>query len=286
MLLHKVIEKFIHNLITTDKSKETIKSYTTDLSTFENFIYAKYNCPMYITDLEVPDIEDYLYSLKLKNLSTASRSRHLYTLRSLWNYAYKNKLCKWNIAMGVEPIKIQKKERTYLSAEEVNELIGAIDHTLINLVIQTLFYTGMRISECLNLQIANVNFENKTIHVIAGKGNKNRNIPINDHLLILLKDYLNNDRPEIDSNYFFATKRSGKLSSAYVNRILNETVKNLGWNKHVTPHILRHSFASNLIKNGVNLVHVQKLLGHSNLKVTSIYTHANFDELGESVNTL
>ena len=286
MLLHKVIEKFKYNLITTDKSKETIKSYTADLSTFQNFIDTKYNCPMYITDIQAHDIEDYLYSLKLKNLSTASRSRNLYTLRSLWTYAYKNKLCKWNIAMEVEPIKIQKKERTFLSTEEVNELTEAIDHTLINLVIQTLFYTGMRISECLNLQIADVNLQNKTIYVIAGKGNKNRNIPINDHLLILLENYLNNVRPEIDSNYFFATKRSGKLSSAYVNRVLNETVESLGWNKHVTPHILRHSFASNLIKNGVNLVHVQKLLGHSNLKVTSIYTHANFDELGESVNTL
>lgn len=286
MLLSDVIERFKKYLITTDKSKETIRSYGVDLSNFEQFLEEKYNCPLYLDEIQVEDIEDYLYHLKKKNLQTASRSRNLYTLRSFWNYAYKNKLCKWNLAMAVEPIKIQKKERTYLSTEEVEKLIEEIDHSLIKLVVQTLYYTGLRINECLNLKIEDVDLDTKVIHVIEGKGNKNRDIPINQHLLILFENYINSGRINSDSSYFFATKKSGKLSAPYVNSVLRDTVNRLGWKKHVTAHILRHSFASNLIKKGVNLVYVQKLLGHSNLKVTSIYTHANMEDLDKSINVL
>lgn len=286
MLLKDAIEKFKHYLLVTDKSSETVRSYTVDLTNFEKFLEYKYNCPLYLNEVQVNDIEDYLYYLKTKNLQTASRSRNLYTLRSFWNYTYKNKMCNFNLAMAVEPIKIQKKERTFLSTEEAFQLIDAIDHPLIQLVIKTLYYTGLRISECLNLKLKDVDLENKVIHVISGKGNKDRNIPINQNLLPLFQDYLRNERPEVNSNYFFATKKTGCLSAAYVNSALRDTVQKLGWKKHVTAHILRHSFASNLIKNGVNLVYVQKLLGHSNLKVTSIYTHANMEELDKSINVL
>lgn len=286
MLLKDAIEKFKHYLLVTDKSSETVRSYTVDLTNFEKFLEYKYNCPLYLNEVQVTDIEDYLYYLKTKNLQTASRSRNLYTLRSFWNYAYKNKMCGFNLAMAVEPIKIQKKERTFLSTEEAFQLIDAIDHPLIQLVIKTLYYTGLRISECLNLKVKDVNLENKVIHVISGKGNKDRNIPINQNLLPLFQDYLANERPQVNSSYFFATKKTGSLSAAYVNSALRDTVEKLGWKKHVTAHILRHSFASNLIKNGVSLVYVQKLLGHSNLKVTSIYTHANMEELDKSINVL
>ncbi|MCY6370974.1 site-specific tyrosine recombinase/integron integrase [Clostridium ganghwense] len=286
MLLRDAIKRFKQYLVMTDKSSETIRSYSTDLANFEKFLEHKYNCPLYLNEIQVTDIEDYLYYLKKKNLQTASRSRNLHTLRSFWNYSCKNKLCNFNLAMTVEPIKIQKKERTYLSTEEAFQLIDAIEHPLIKLVIKTLYYTGLRINECLNLNINDVDLENKIIHVIGGKGNKNRDIPINQNLIPLFENYLANERPHVNSQYFFATKKTGSLSANYVNQSLRETVRKLGWKKHVSAHILRHSFASNLIKNGVNLVYVQKLLGHSNLKVTSIYTHANIEELNKSVNVL
>lgn len=183
-------------------------------------------------------------------------------------------------------LKFKKKERTYLSTEEAFHLIETIDHPLIKLVIKTLYYTGLRINECLSLNVNDVDLQNKIIHVIGGKGNKNRDIPINDNLIPLFENYLANERPDTTSQYFFATKKTGSLSANYVNQTLRETVEKLGWKKHITTHILRHSFASNLIKNGVSLVYVQKLLGHSNLKVTSIYTHANMEELNKSINVL
>lgn len=287
MLLHETIEKYKQYLITMDKSKETIKGYMSDLSSFKSFLEKKYNCPLYINEIQVIDIEDYLYWLKeKKQLQATSRSRNLYTLKSFWKYIHNKDFCIKNVAALLEPIKLQKKERIYLSPSEVNQLIKAIDHPLIKVVCQTLYYTGMRISECLNLRLRDVNLDTQVIHIINGKGKKDRNIPISNHLLKIFENYLDTIRPDVDSNNFFATQKTGSLSSAYVNRVLNDTAKKLGWNKNISAHILRHSFASNLIKNGVNLVHVQKLLGHSNLKVTSVYTHANIDDLCESINVL
>lgn len=286
MLLKSLINDFTHYLKVTEKSYETQKSYKSDLSTFEEYLEHKYNCPIYINEITLSDLEDYLFYLKTKKLKPASRSRNLYTLRSLFSYAYKNRLVEWNIANELEPIKLQHKERTFLSKNEVAELVQAIEHPVIHTVVQTLFYTGLRISECLNLKLKDVNLNSNLIYVINGKGGKNRTIPINDNLSKLLIKYINSTRKNLDSEFFFATEKSGKLTPQYVNRYLNDTVKVLGWQKHVTAHILRHSFASNLIKSGVNLVYVQKLLGHSNLKVTSIYTHANIDELSKSVNML
>lgn len=287
MLLHETIERYKQYLVTMDKSKETIKGYMSDLSSFQYFLEKKYNCPLYINEIETIDIEDYLYWLKeKKQLQAASRSRNLYTLKSFWKYIHNKDFCIKNVAALLEPIKLQKKERIYLSPSEVNQLIKAIDHPLIKVVCQTLYYTGMRISECLNLSLSDVSLDTQVIHIINGKGKKDRNIPISNHLLKIFENYLDTIRPDVDSNNFFATQKTGSLSPAYVNRVLNDTAKKLGWNKNISAHILRHSFASNLIKNGVNLVHVQKLLGHSNLKVTSVYTHANMDDLNKAINVL
>src|SRR5690606_17962462 len=141
----------------------------------------------------------------------------------------------------------------------------------IRIICITLFYTGMRIGECLNLRLGDIDLAQNTIRVVNGKGKKDRTIPINKDLAPLLAHYIAHERPAVDTDYLFATAKSGSITAAYVNRVIKDTVTALGWTKNVTAHVLRHSFASNLIKKGVNIVHVQKLLGHSNLKVTSIY---------------
>ncbi|MDS1029685.1 tyrosine-type recombinase/integrase [Bacillota bacterium LX-D] len=287
MLFTESIESFINYLITKDKSKATIRAYSLDLQSFNFFLEKKYNCPLYLDEIKSSDIEDYLFYLKsTRNLKTASRNRNLYILRSFWNYAYKKKLCNWNITLEIEPLKMQQQERTFLTEQEFEELLQEIEQPLVKLVVFTLFYTGMRISECLNLQIEDVDLVDKVIHVKNGKGKKERFIPINDNLHTKLKSYIESERPRVATATFFVTAKTGGLSDVYVNSILREATKKLGWKKKVSAHILRHSFASNLIKKGVNLVHVQKLLGHSNLKVTSIYTHASLEDLSASINML
>ncbi len=105
-------------------------------------------------------------------------------------------------------------------------------------------------------------------------------------LIPILQEYLDKYRPDVQTDYFFATQKTGRVSSQYVNVKLKEASGKLGWNKPVSAHVLRHSFASNLIKKNNNLAYVQKLLGHADLRTTSVYTHAKMDELSDSVNSL
>ena len=175
MQLEQVIIKFKEYLEVQEKSPETISSYMKDLKSFRIFIVTKYNGPVYFNDIISEDIDDYLRYLKEeRKLSPASRSRNLYTLRSLYNFACKKDLCQQNIADKIEPIKIRQKERVYLTPEEVEKLINAIDHPLIKTVIQTLYYTGMRISECLDLKTDDLDFKTNIIHIKKGKGNEDR----------------------------------------------------------------------------------------------------------------
>lgn len=287
MLLMNAIQSFFHYLGNIGRSEETLNGYRKDLLLFVRFLEHTYNCEAYIDEVTSNDIESFLHYLKEeRDYAPASRLRNLHTLRSFFAYAYKKELVTRNVALSVERIKVQQKERTYLSDEEVSQLIEAIDHELIRLVAQVLYLTGMRISECLNLSLDNVDLEKKVIHVVAGKGNKDRLIPISNKLFPLLLAYRELIRPETDSPLFFCTKKTGKLSSVYVNRELSEAVRKLGWKKKVTAHILRHSFASQLVKKEVNLVQIQKLLGHSSLQVTSVYTHTNLEQLSDAINTL
>jgi len=286
-LFYKQINKFLRYMDTIDRSPQTLDGYKKDLSHFRKYLIKKYNCEYYIEDITSTDIEDYLMYLKEeRKYAPASRNRNLYSIRSFFSWAYKKEKIKRDISLSVENIKVQQKERIYLTDNEVKNLLASIEHPLINLVVRTLYMTGLRISECLNLTLDTVDLKNKIIHVIAGKGNKDRIIPISDKLYIYLKEYINYHRPKVNSNFFFATSKTGRLSCQYVNRILAKTIKKLNWNKKVTCHILRHSFATRLIEQGVNLVEVQKLLGHSNLKITSIYTHSNIKKLKSAVNTI
>ncbi|MBG9787688.1 site-specific tyrosine recombinase/integron integrase [Brevibacillus laterosporus] len=287
MLLMNTVEVFLEYMSSIGRSEETISGYGKDLVHFTRFLENKYNCESYMEEVTVTDIEEYLHYLKEeRGYAPASRLRNLHTLRSFFAYAYKKELVVRNIALSVEKIKVQQKERTYLTEGEVERLVHAIDHPLIRLVVIVLYMTGLRISECLNLTVDDVNLEDKVIHVVAGKGNKDRLIPISLRLLPLLQEYVEEKRPTTASPLFFCTKKTGMLSPVYVNKEITEAVRRLGWKKKVTAHILRHSFASQLVKNDVNLVQIQKLLGHSSLNVTSIYTHTNLDQLSDAINTL
>ncbi|WP_419877953.1 tyrosine-type recombinase/integrase [Brevibacillus centrosporus] len=285
-LLTDIAEKFLQHMRAIERSPETISGYTKDLMAFIRFLEKKYNGAVYIREVIVGDLEAFLEQLQKQGQAPASRSRRLYTLRSFFAYAYKKEFVSRNIALSVDPPKLQQKERMYLSEGEVMQLVGAIEHPLIQIVVLTLYHTGLRISECLDLTLHTVDLDKQRIHVVAGKGNKDRTVPISDKLLPVLVDYVQHQRPNVESDYFFATSKTGMLSPVYVNRVLGETVEKLGWKKKVTAHILRHSFASQLVKKEVNLVKIQKLLGHSSLKVTSIYTHSNMEELSEAVNVL
>lgn len=285
MLLNQGIKDFVRYMKLIDRSKQTIRGYEKELIYFDNFLSVKHNCPMYIEDIKLIDIEDYLLDQKERDISSASRSRSVYILRSFYNYCTKKDIVDKNIAALIEPVKVKQKERDFLTEEEFEELIEAITHPVIKTVVQTLFYTGGRISETLDLTLEDVDLEKRVIHIIEGKGGKDRDIPINDKLYQILTNYLDNIR-EADSDNFFALEKTGSVSTTYVNRLINDAADEIGLEKQVSAHVLRHSFGTNLLEKGASVVSIQKLLGHANLAVTTRYLHQDMTKLSDAVNLL
>jgi integrase/recombinase XerD len=253
---------------------------------FSKYLETKYNGPVYVEDITKDELKGYLNYIRENGYKASSRNRVLFVFRSFYNFTQEEHITDEHLAKDLKPIKTRKKERVYLTAEEVAELVDKIDHQIVKTAVQTMYYSGLRVSECTNLTFDDLDLKNQVLHVRQGKGNRDRDVPICDELLEILTDYLKNIRPNISSNYVFATKRSGELSGAYINRKLKEAVEELNWNKMVTAHVLRHSFASTLVKNDINIYKIQKLLGHSNISVTSLYAHSNIDDLSEAVNVL
>lgn len=285
MLLREAIMLFKKHLIINERSPETLRAYMIELENFAQYTEKQYNGPVYLEEITVQDIEEYLHELKVRGSHASRRSRMVYILRSFYNFATRQELVLNNVAARVDSVKVQHLERTFLSDQEFEELVSVISNRVVKVLVYTLFMTGLRIKEALDLTLEDVDFASRIIRVKHGKGNKSRIVPISDRLLPILRHYVQKTRSKGDSPNFFATKVSGQLSASMANKTLKQAITQLGWNKKVTCHVLRHSFASHLVRNNVNIVRVQKLLGHSSLKTTSIYTHASIDELTEAVNT-
>ena len=249
MLLNQAIESFIDYLEMIDRSKSTQNDYRYSLSKFNEFLQNKHNGPVYVEDIVLQDLEDFLMHEKERGMASASRSSMLYTIKSFYNYMCKKDLCDKNLALLLEPIKVKQKERDYLTEEEFEELINAITSPLIRAVIQTMFYTGGRITEITNLKLEDVDLENNILHIIGGKGNKDRDIPISLKLHKILTNYLKNvRRPEVKTDRFFTTNKTGRVSNNYVNGCIRNAVIKLDWDKEISAHNLRHSFSSNLLE--------------------------------------
>lgn len=286
MLLEKAIDEFIQHLKSKERSAMTVRGYRMMLMDFKRFIEKELNGQVYLDEMTLAHLEGYLDYRKQQGDQPVSRNRALYIFRSFFSYLDKRDLVDKDISQKLEPISLQQKERTYLLPEEVETLLAAIDHAIIKVAATTLAYTGLRVSELCNLTLDDVNFDTECIQVRHGKGNKDRTVPMNGKLKAILVNYLKTIRPSTPSKKFFATKRTGALSDQSINRYLKMTTKKLGWTKHVTAHILRHSFASTLVRNNASLPAVQNLLGHSDLRVTSRYIHQDLGQLQAAVNLM
>ena len=285
MLFSETANRLSEYMESIDRSPITIEVYKRDLGYIRRFLEERKNGPVYIEDVTQDDLEAFMrYVKEVKQYSANTRSNYFYTLRSLYAFAYKKGLVQRNIAASMDFMRMPKIERNYLTKQEVEATIDCIQPPLIGLIARFLFNTGLRISECLNLTLEDVNLEKRSIHVRQGKGRKDRMVPINNKLYDLLLDYRENWRDAYGSEFFFATRKTGSISYNYVNATIRNAAKKAGIKKPVSCHTLRHSFASALVEKNVNLVQIQKLLGHESLAVTSIYTHTNMDALAEAVN--
>ena len=281
MLFIQALEEYREYLKGIDRSKRTVDGYFLDLNFFHKWLQEKYNCPAYLEEITLDDIEDFLRMLKdERNYKPASRRRLSAAIKMFYKFAYKKKLCSEDLASQIESVKVVPKEREYITEEETIDFIGAVSHKVCKIVIYTMFYAGLRVSECVNLRAEDVDLEKRLIKVIQGKGAKNRVVPINAKLLKVFEDY---NKWRVDSEHFFASEKTGKLSKVRIEAIVRDTRKELGLEKQITPHTFRHGFASHLVKNNANIVSISKLMGHSDIKVTSVYTHAGLEMLEDAV---
>jgi site-specific recombinase XerD len=285
MLFTEAQERFKEYLIFREKSKETVKGYMKDLRKLNRFLEDLNNGPVYLDDIEMEHIEKYMLYLKEIGLKPRSRNRYLFSVRSFLNYAVKKKWVDYNVASEIESVNVLQEKKVALTPEEIQQLLEAIEHPIIEFAVILLAYTGLRIQEAHNLRLEDIDFERNRI-LANGKGKKQRYIPIANALKPYLEDYLANVRGPVDSEYVLATKKTGRLSPGFVNYELRKAVHKLGWNKTVTCHTLRRSFATNLLRKGVNIFTISKLLGHASVKTTMVYLQLNEDELQAAVNKL
>lgn len=266
------------------RSPHTVKGYKITLNLIRKHLETKYNSKVYLEELKGSDIESFFNYLKARGNTTTTISTHQVRINSFFRYAHSQNWVSEDISKAVLKIKRKLAPREYLSIEELGEILKNIENPLMKTFLLTLYNTGLRLNEALTLQLEDVDFVKKEIFVRNGKGGKNRRIPISDKLERILTEYIETTRTKRESNNFFATGQTGKLSNHYVKICLRNAIKKAGIKKRITSHIFRHSFASNLVKKKVNILVIQKLLGHSDITTTATYLHADDNDLRNAVN--
>jgi len=278
---NKELERYANEYLYTEynASKNTRDSYLYDLKELALF-YENRN----IAKLSKEDIQEYLR--KLTDKKSRTKAHYLTVFNNFYTYLIKENIIKINPCETIKMPKLEKKLPVFLSIEEVEKILNIKTNTAYEkrnkAMLEMLHATGMRISELVNLTMSNLYLEDNMVKVF-GKGSKERIIPINDYAKEYLIDYIQYGRGELlgtkNSEYVFISSRHSKITRQAFFKILKRLCEEAGINKNISPHILRHSFATHLLHNGADLRIVQELLGHSDISTTQIYTHLSNEKL-------
>ena len=257
-------------------SNNTSLSYVKDVTLFSDFIKKD------LLLVDKKDIEKYIRSL---NKSSKTISHVISSLKSFYNYYMRMGNIKSNPTDEIDRPKIEKKIPEFLTLEEVSSLLNFEVNNEFEArnkaILELLYSSGLRISELTSLELSNIDLDECLVRVM-GKGSKERIVPLGDYAIDALKEYIYFYRPMLNQNnssYVFLNNRGGVLSRQFIFKVIKEECIKKGIRKNVSPHTLRHTFATHLLKNGADLRIIQELLGHENLSTTQIYTHLTNDKL-------
>lgn len=284
--MNREIADYKAHLVNLERSQRTISGYIGELYFFQNWMEERFNGPITIDDITGNDINEFLLHLKEeRGYKPASRRRLAATLKGFFKWAYKHGYIDVDLAETVPSIKVPDNERHFLGPEEVKTWVDAVDHDVSKVAIWIMYYAGLRINEATNLRMDDVQLDEDGGWLIVrrGKGGKYRRVPIAPALAEILRDYMT---WRVDSEYLLATKKTGHISSVTIQAELREARRKLGWSEDITPHILRHSFASQVYQKTQDILVVSKLLGHTNLTTTQVYAHLHDDRMVEAVNAI
>lgn len=279
--MNKYIEQFSNSLkAERDVSPHTLKAYTEDLKEFLSFTDKK---PQ---DIDHLDIRGFLASLYNRELKKSSIARKLATVRSFFKYLYREGYIKKNPAKLVASPRVPKVLPKFLTIDETFSLMEApqgdtFKATRNKAILELLYSSGLRVSELTSLDITDFDVKESLIRV-KGKGKKERIIPVGSKALDAIKNFLP-ERISLKkkSRALFLNARGGRLTDRSIRRILLEYSRMINLKGHLSPHTLRHTFATHLLHGGVDLRSIQELLGHSSLSTTQKYTHVDIAHLME-----
>jgi integrase/recombinase XerC len=271
-------------------SRNTIESYKTDFTEFLGYLLSR--DIKNTSSIDYKTIHRYISSLGEKELKATSIERKVASIKSFFKYLVREGVIKKNPAALVSSPKKEKRLPVVLEKDEVTRLIDSIpdndalsarDKTMVIL----LYATGIRVSELTGIDLRNVDLSGGVLNVV-GKGNKERVVPLGEKAGKAIRSYLT-WRKELagtkgDKNALFLSKNGKRIQDRMVRYVLDRQIEALSIQKKVSPHTLRHTFATHLLQNGANIRVIQEILGHSSLSTTQVYTHLTVDKLKESYN--
>ncbi len=278
--MKRYIEKFLRYLeYEKNASAYTLVSYRSDLEAFHRFAG---EIPVEKVDLLL--LRRFLVELKAKGFRKVTVARKLSSLRSFFKFLCREGYLKVNPVLVLRTPKQEKRLPKILGVEEVMNLLRfpgeAVQDLRDRAILETLYSSGLRVSELTKLDISHIDFIGGVVKV-AGKGKKERLSPIGEPALRSIHTYLGARKKSQrrDSQVLFVNKQGGRLTDRSVRRVLDRAIKRSSFEHHISPHTLRHSFATHLLDRGADLRSVQELLGHQNLSTTQIYTHVTAERL-------
>jgi len=277
-------DQFLHHLrVEKGLAKNTIESYSRDLLRYFAFLEKSRLLPLKASQIE---IMEYVSSLA-GSLSIRSIARNLSSLKVFYRFLMSDGKIQTNPARLISNPKLPRRLPGVLSGEEVERLLAAPDAQTTRgmrdrAMLELLYASGLRVSELVGLRVAGINLEAGWVRTL-GKGSKERMVPMGSKAQQSLKEYLAYSRPSLlkkrSSSYLFVTSRAKPMSRQAFWKIIKRCTRLAGISKEISPHSLRHSFASHLLEHGADLRSVQIMLGHSDISTTQIYTHVTRERL-------
>ncbi|MEW5693184.1 MAG: site-specific tyrosine recombinase XerD [Candidatus Hydrogenedentota bacterium] len=285
MMKSEWIEEFIILLrVEAGLTENTLSAYRTDLKQFYEYLEKKNKLDKEVQRRDL--LQYFLYLKEWRDLSLRSVARHTVTIRNFFNFLYREDKIQLNPAEDLESPRIEKPLPTFLTDDEMEKLLKLPDNRDIfgmrdKAMLELLYATGMRVSEIINIRIIDLDLNEGYVRV-KGKGEKERIVPIGSEALEAVKIYLQKGRrelkPENNEDKLFLNKSGKVLTRQGFWKILKRYARMSG-KSDITPHTLRHTFATHLLSNGADLRSVQELLGHSDISTTQIYTHTDTSRL-------
>jgi integrase/recombinase XerD len=277
-----LLRSFLDSLyIEKGLSKNTVSSYKNDITSFSSWCDKEHLDRLKITDLNLNNYISNLFSIGLKS---SSINRKISSIKHFYLFLLKKKVIKNSPADEITSPKQEKYLPTSMSEDEVESLLGSPKSSIKierrdKAMIEILYATGMRISELVNLKLTDIDF-NRSVLKVFGKGSKERLVPYGEKAAEALRIYLE-DRKKLNSKDVFLSNRGTRITRGAFWQRIKIYIKRENLKSSISPHTLRHAFATHLLNRGADLRSVQILLGHSDLSTTQIYTHIAKKRLGE-----